>query len=76
MSQKLVPCKICGKPFAPCHYCEEKYGQYNWRAVACCEKHGRQYFHDVMVARGLLSQEKINKRPGDSVRKPLMSSTK
>ncbi len=51
MTVKKAPCRVCGKMFVPCAYCQEHYGASAWRAVCCCLECGVEYFRQVEIAR-------------------------
>lgn len=42
-------CKICGKILTGCYTCQGKI--FNWRNVACCEKHFQEYIMKVEEGR-------------------------
>lgn len=52
MSGKVKkPCRVCGKLFTPCAYCENDRTAFHWRTIACSEECAREYFRRVMEAR-------------------------
>ena len=52
MSGKVKkPCRVCGKLFTPCVYCERDRTAFHWRTIACSEKCAKEYFRRVMEAR-------------------------
>lgn len=53
MQKATKPCRICGKMFEPCVYCEKDTTAFHWREVACCIEHGQEYLKQVMQARSV-----------------------
>lgn len=49
-------CKACGKEYEACR--TPNWGVFRWRDVACSIECAEKYFHDVMVARGEIEDEK------------------
>lgn len=51
MDKAIKICKVCGKEYP---YCKNWNNNdiFRWQDVACCEEHGKQYFADVLAARG------------------------
>ena len=45
------PCKVCGKMYTPCAYCENEKTAFHWRTVACSKECGYEYLRQVMEAR-------------------------
>ena len=50
-------CKICGKEYVPCRSIRPEDNTFNWRVIACSPKCGEEYFRQVAVARGEVSDE-------------------
>lgn len=57
MVQATKICKVCGKEYP---YCKNWNSNdiFRWQDVACCEEHGKEYFAQVMKARGEEPAEK------------------
>lgn len=57
-------CKVCGKVYP---YCKNWNSNdiFRWQDVACCEEHGKQYFAEVLAARGEqpVQEEAPKKKP-------------
>lgn len=51
MSLVKKPCRICGKLYIPCSYCEHENTAFHWRAVACSRECAAEYFRRVTAAR-------------------------
>lgn len=50
-------CKVCGKEYVPCKSIRPADTTFNWRVVACSPQCGEEYFRQVAVARGEVSEE-------------------
>jgi len=55
MAKTMLICKACGKEYEACR--TPNPGIFRWRDVACSEECARKYIHDVMVARGEITEE-------------------
>ena len=51
MAYKQKPCRVCGKLFTPCAYCEKDDTAFHWRAIACSVECGKEYLRRVLEAR-------------------------
>ena len=51
MSLVKKPCRICGKLYTPCSYCEHENTAFHWRAVACSRECAAEYYRRVTAAR-------------------------
>nr|DAG68623.1 MAG TPA: hypothetical protein [Caudoviricetes sp.] len=51
MAYKQKPCRVCGKLFTPCAYCEKDDTAFHWRAIACSIECGKEYLRRVLEAR-------------------------
>lgn len=73
MSKVYVPCKTCGKLFAPCVACANKAGM-SYRAVACSVECGAEYFRKIAISRGeLVEEESISEEPAGGKSFPIES---
>lgn len=62
MSYKVQkPCKVCGKMYTPCGYCESDKSAFHWRTVACSYACGQEYLRRVMEARSKNKEKTENK---------------
>ena len=50
-------CRVCGKEYVPCRSIRPEDKTFNWRVVTCSPKCGEEYFRQVAVARGEVSEE-------------------
>ena len=55
MAKTMLICKACGKEYEACR--TPNPGIFRWRDIACSEECARKYIHDVMVARGEITEE-------------------
>lgn len=50
-------CKICGKEYPYCTTVTPFDGN-RWQDVACCEEHAMEYYKQVAISRGEITEEK------------------
>lgn len=55
MPKTMLICKACGKEYEACR--TPNPGIFRWRDVACSLECATKYIHDVMVARGEITEE-------------------
>ena len=48
---KKIPCRICGKSFKPCGYCQSHLGVFRWRNFACSIECAQKYISDTTTYR-------------------------
>lgn len=41
--KKMIPCRVCGKMFIPCSYCQEHMDIFRWRNFACSKECAVEY---------------------------------
>lgn len=51
MTERTIPCRVCGKPFVPCNKTSSALGAFNYHSVACSPECGAEYLRRVQVAR-------------------------
>lgn len=52
MSQvKKIPCRVCGKMYEPCAYCQAHADVFRWRNFACSIKCAKKYITDTVAYR-------------------------
>lgn len=56
MAKKTIPCKVCGKQFEPCGYCQKHGDVFRWRNFACSLECANKY-----IAEAIAYREKNNK---------------
>lgn len=45
--KKLIPCKVCGKMYEPCAYCQSHADTFRWRNFACSIECANKYVSDA-----------------------------
>lgn len=48
---KKIPCRVCGKPFKPCGYCQSHSDTFRWRNFACSIECAQKYISDTTAYR-------------------------
>ncbi len=43
MEKKKIPCRVCGKLFVPCAFCQSHQGTFRWRNFACSIECAKEY---------------------------------
>lgn len=61
---KKIPCRVCGKLFKPCGYCQSHTDVFRWRNFACSKECAQKYISDTAAYRE--TQHK-NKHVGSTV---------
>ncbi len=56
---KKIPCRVCGKLFVPCAYCQEHSDTFRWRNFACSIECARKYIKDTLDYREALKKQSI-----------------
>lgn len=56
--KKKIPCRVCGKLFVPCAYCQSNTDAFRWRNFACSMKCARKYIEDTNTYRANLHKQK------------------
>lgn len=51
MAVKLIPCRVCGKMFKPCFYCQEHSDIFRWRNFACSLECAKKYINETIEYR-------------------------
>lgn len=62
MSERKIPCRVCGKLFQPCAYCQSHDNVFRWRNFACSRECAKQYFHDTLAQRQRKREEVFHER--------------
>lgn len=57
-NKKLIPCRVCGKLFEPCSYCQSHADIFRWRNFACSRECATTYINDTITYRESLKHNK------------------
>lgn len=59
--KKKIPCRVCGKLFKPCAYCQSHADVFRWRNFACSKECATKYINDTIAYRESLKnkEEKV-----------------
>lgn len=57
-NKKLIPCRVCGKLFEPCSYCQSHADIFRWRNFACSRECATTYINDTITYRESLKHDK------------------
>lgn len=60
MAKKMIPCRVCGKDFEPCAYCQSHADVFRWRNFACSKECAYKYVEEVTKYRESLHKKKDN----------------
>ena len=55
--KKKIPCRVCGKLFVPCAYCQEHADVFRWRNFACSRECATKYINDTIGYRESLKNK-------------------
>ena len=55
--KKKIPCRVCGKLFEPCAYCQSHADVFRWRNFACSREGASKYINDTIVYRESLKNK-------------------
>lgn len=55
---KTIPCRVCGKLFVPCAYCQSHADTFRWRNFACSKECATKYINDTIAYRESLRSKK------------------
>lgn len=55
--KKKIPCRVCGKLFVPCAYCQEHADVFRWRNFACSRECAYKYINDTIAYRESLDKK-------------------
>lgn len=61
-SKKKIPCRVCGKLFAPCSYCQSHADIFRWRNFACSIECATTYVNEAIAYNSNKSMLKTEKR--------------
>lgn len=54
---KKIPCRVCGKLFVPCAYCQSHADTFRWRNFACSKECATKYINDTIAYRESLKNK-------------------
>lgn len=57
-NKKLISCRVCGKLFEPCSYCQSHADIFRWRNFACSRECATTYINDTITYRESLKHNK------------------
>lgn len=49
--KKKIPCRVCGKLFVPCAYCQAHADIFRWRNFACSRECAKKYITSAVTYR-------------------------
>ena len=55
--KKKNPCRVCGKLFEPCAYCQSHADVFRWRNFACSRECATKYINDTIAYRESLKNK-------------------
>ena len=55
--KKKIPCRVCGKLFKPCAYCQSHADVFRWRNFACSKECATKYINDTIAYRESLKNK-------------------
>lgn len=58
MTKKMIPCRVCGKDFEPCAYCQSYADTFRWRNFACSKDCAYKYIEEVTNYRNSLHEKR------------------
>lgn len=58
MAKKTISCRVCGKQFEPCAYCQKNGDIFRWRNFACSLECAKKYVADAVAYRNKNSEIK------------------
>ena len=58
--KKKIHCRVCGKLFEPCSYCQSNADIFRWRNFACSRECAAKYINDTITYRETLKHSKEN----------------
>lgn len=59
--QKMIPCRVCGKLFKPCGYCQSHSDTFRWRNFACSRECTEKYISETIAYRELQHKNNVSK---------------
>lgn len=62
-TNKKIPCRVCGRLFEPCAYCQSHADVFRWRNFACSKECATKYINDTLAYRETLKSQQTLKTP-------------
>lgn len=59
-NKKMIPCRVCGKPFEPCATCQAYNDMFRWRNFACSRECAEKYISETIAYRNSLKKDSDN----------------
>lgn len=59
MAKKTIPCRVCGKQFQPCGFCQSRSDIFRWRNFACSKECAQKYIAETIAYREKNNQEQV-----------------
>lgn len=56
--KKKIPCRVCGKLFEPCAFCQSHNDVFRWRNFACSRECATKYINETIAYRKSLKNKK------------------
>lgn len=56
----MIPCRVCGKLFKPCGYCQSHSDVFRWRNFACSRECAGKYISDTTAYRELQHKNDVS----------------
>lgn len=72
--KKLIPCRICGKPFKPCSYCQSHADVFRWRNFACSRECATKYINETIAYRESLKNKNVSDKNEEIVNEPIIEN--
>ena len=57
MAKKTIPCRVCGKQFEPCAFCQKNGDTFRWRNFACSLECANKYVAEAIAYRNKKGEE-------------------
>lgn len=64
---KKIPCRVCGKLFKPCSYCQSHADTFRWRNFACSIECAKKYIEDTIKHRESLKSKNDLENSQDAI---------
>lgn len=63
MAKKTIPCRVCGKQFEPCAFCQKNGDTFRWRNFACSLECANKYVAEAIAYRNKKDEVKEEIQP-------------